>query len=472
MGVSGLRNFIKTHAPNGVKHMKIDYYKDKVVAVDIYNALYRFIRAIRKNRSDIHAQDGRSVAHLQAIKNIVETYMTHKIIPFFIFDGKAPDIKYNTTKARTKKTQKAKHDYKTSTNEESKNRAYSQMFKLTPDIILECQMLLDYIGVPYLKSPEEADSQCAFMSKDCNNKVWGVVSEDTDPLVFGAPYLLVNFKKKSIIEQYSLSDILENLGISYEHFVDVCILSSTDYCPSIKNMNSSTGYNAIVEILKNEHKYEIDTNADIPGMKILRKKLQTTEFLHKIWPNLIKKQTDKYYLEMLVNDSRFNLMFKLVNKIYKENGYKNTEHSKYCIPDNFLWSYILAKQYYINNAKIRTENEDQPLHNFDLLKQPHEDNIYQLLVKWSGFKPGYVNNFIRNVMCCYNEMIGRSFSHNGQWFDSEKSFPHSSVSFKIKQSGENKWGHSLDRPSAYISSQKRAERINKSRKSKISLNRF
>ncbi|KAG1365037.1 putative Flap endonuclease 1-A [Cocos nucifera] len=69
-------------------------------------------------------------------------------------------------------------------------------------------------------------------------KVYAVASEDMDSLTFGAPrflrHLMDPSSKKVLVMEYEVSKVLEELELTMDQFIDLCILSGCDYCDSIK----------------------------------------------------------------------------------------------------------------------------------------------------------------------------------------------------------------------------------------------
>jgi flap endonuclease-1 len=87
------------------------------------------------------------------------------------------------------------------------------------------------MGLPVIQAPSEGEAQCAWLAK--NKYVEGVIGEDIDTLVFGAPLLVRNFNRGSDAVELSLDEILSALGMTYEQFVDFCILCGCDYTSKI-----------------------------------------------------------------------------------------------------------------------------------------------------------------------------------------------------------------------------------------------
>jgi flap endonuclease-1 len=87
------------------------------------------------------------------------------------------------------------------------------------------------MGLPVVQAASEGEAQCAWLAK--NRYVEGVIGEDIDTLVFGAPLLLRNFNRGSDAVELSLAEILSALGLTHGQFIDFCILCGCDYTAKI-----------------------------------------------------------------------------------------------------------------------------------------------------------------------------------------------------------------------------------------------
>ncbi|KAG6523776.1 hypothetical protein ZIOFF_013662 [Zingiber officinale] len=87
-----------------------------------------------------------------------------------------------------------------------------------------------------VKAPCEAEAQCAALCK--SDKVFAVASENMDTLTFGVPrflhHLMVPSSKKISVMEFDVSKVLEELRLTMDQFIDLCILSGCDYCDNIK----------------------------------------------------------------------------------------------------------------------------------------------------------------------------------------------------------------------------------------------
>jgi flap endonuclease-1 len=106
----------------------------------------------------------------------------------------------------------------------------------------ECVQMFKLLGMPTIKAKQEADAQCAYLSK--TKLVDAIASEDMDLLTFGTEVLLRDINKDRIVK-YTLSKILAELKLSYLQFIDLCILLGCDYCTTIEGVGPKSAYSLI-----------------------------------------------------------------------------------------------------------------------------------------------------------------------------------------------------------------------------------
>lgn len=97
----------------------------------------------------------------------------------------------------------------------------------------QAKEIISIMGFPYFQADGEAEALCASMN--CRGLVDGVITEDTDVLAYGSPYLLskidLTTEKITIV---SHEDILTSLGFTSDEFRDLCILLGCDYNDRVK----------------------------------------------------------------------------------------------------------------------------------------------------------------------------------------------------------------------------------------------
>ena len=244
MGIRNLNKFIKENISNGYTKININDLEDKVVAIDTSLILYQFLIAI-KSSEDLKNKDGKITSHIHAILTKVLTYLKKRIYPIFVFDGKPPEIKTKTLQHRNQIKKKALDNLKNDVclTDEEKKKMLKRSLKITEEQIKECKEILNIIGIPYIESPTEADPQCAYLVKE--GIADSVISDDMDLLAFGTSKLIRG--KSNKLEIYDLNIILKELKLTYDEFVELCILFGCDYCNTIKKIGVKRAYELILK---------------------------------------------------------------------------------------------------------------------------------------------------------------------------------------------------------------------------------
>jgi len=108
-------------------------------------------------------------------------------------------------------------------------------------MIKESKELLEAMGIMVVSAPEEGESEASYLAKT-KKEIYGVVSQDYDSLLFGAPFLIRNLaisgKKKTYSgfievkpELIELDSVLKELEINSDQLICLGILAGTDYNP-------------------------------------------------------------------------------------------------------------------------------------------------------------------------------------------------------------------------------------------------
>ena len=202
------------------------------VAVDASLMIYKTVIAMRSTGKDLKNCQGEITSHLNGILYKIIVFLEHSIIPIFVFDGKAPDIKNVTLASReaVKKSAEKKLENLSDSEDEEYIKNFKRVFRPTKENIEELKIMLDLIGIPYITAPGEADVLCSWLTMRKNEKgrryCKGVCSDDSDMLAFGSPYLFRNMSdflsKGKSIEIVGLSKVLKEMDFTYEQFIDLC----------------------------------------------------------------------------------------------------------------------------------------------------------------------------------------------------------------------------------------------------------
>jgi len=109
----------------------------------------------------------------------------------------------------------------------------TQNLPILPEYSVMAKNLIEIMGFPSFQADGEAEALCASM---CHlGLVDAVISEDTDVLAIGAPFLLSKIDvKKGKITAISYADVLSGMQMTSPEFRDLCILLSCDYNNRVK----------------------------------------------------------------------------------------------------------------------------------------------------------------------------------------------------------------------------------------------
>lgn len=156
----------------------------------------------------------------------------------FVFEGRAPDLKREELAKRSARREGATADLEAAReagNQEDIEKYSKRTVRVTREHNEECKRLLRLMGVPVIEAPGEAEAQCAQLCKD--GLVHGISTEDMDSLTFGTPrlirHLMAPASQKSAVTEFEYAKVLEELNLTPEQFVDLCILCGCDYTDKI-----------------------------------------------------------------------------------------------------------------------------------------------------------------------------------------------------------------------------------------------
>lgn len=265
MGIQGLAKLIADVAPGAIKENDIKSYFGRKVAVDASMCIYQFLIAVRQDGNMLQNEEGETTSHLMGMFYRTIRMVEHGIKPVYVFDGKPPQLKSGELAKRSERRAEAEKLLEAAQEAgevENIEKFNKRLVKVTKQHNDECKKLLSLMGIPYVDAPCEAEATCAALVKA--GKVYAVATEDMDALTFGTPLLLRHLTaseaKKLPIQEFHLTRALEDIGISQEQFIDLCILLGSDYCETIRGI----GPKRAIELVR-QHKTieEIMDNIDL-----------------------------------------------------------------------------------------------------------------------------------------------------------------------------------------------------------------
>ena len=182
--------------------------------------------------------------------------------------------------------------------------------QISPADFEKTRELFDVLHVSYYIAPLEAECMCADLCK--RGLVDGVLSEDTDVLAYGSPVFLTKIDSKNdTCVRIKHEDVLENLKLTQEQFLDLCIMCGCDYNKNIPKVGCQTSFKLIskyktideisrnesidISILNHERTRELFTKYEKHGVKeVMYNGIPNFELVQKyIVDNKIKMNLDK-----------------------------------------------------------------------------------------------------------------------------------------------------------------------------------
>lgn len=207
-------------------------------------------------------EEGETTSHLMGMFYRTIRMVENGIKPVYVFDGKPPQLKSGELAKHTERRAEAEKQLEAAQEAgevENIEKFNKRLVKVTKQHNEECKKLLSLMGIPYVDAPCEAEATCAALVKA--GKVYAAATEDMDALTFGTPlllrHLMASEAKKLPIQEFHLSRALEDIGITQEQFIDLCILLGCDYCETIRGIGPKRAielirqHRSIKEVLDN-----------------------------------------------------------------------------------------------------------------------------------------------------------------------------------------------------------------------------
>jgi len=223
----------------------------KVIAIDAFNALYQFLSIIRQpDGTPLKNRDGEVTSHLSGLFYRCVNLLEAGIRPVFVFDGRPPELKRETIRARAAARTDAEIAWKEALAEGDVRKAWSKAprsSRLTGKMIEDSEKLLEHMGIPWVQAPSEGEAQASIMvSKGIAH---AAASQDFDSLLFGCPRLVRNLAisgkrrlprtNKFVTvepEEVLLDQVLTSVGVTRAQLVDMGIMMGTDFNPGIRGI--------------------------------------------------------------------------------------------------------------------------------------------------------------------------------------------------------------------------------------------
>ncbi|PPR84065.1 hypothetical protein GOBAR_AA36644 [Gossypium barbadense] len=306
MGIKGLTKLLADNAPKAMKEQKLESYFGRKIAIDASMSIYQFLIVVGRMGTEMLTNEAGEVTS-------------------YVFDGQPPDLKKQELAKRYSKRADATEDLQEAMetgNKEDIEKFSKRTVKVTrqhnEDFLgLEARFILRN-SVLFFHRLLLKQRLNALHSANLERQVYAVASEDMDSLTFGTPkflrHLMDPSSRKVPVMEFDVAKVLEELNLTMDQFIDLCILSGCDYCDSIRGIGGQTAlklirqHGSIEEILQNINKERYSIPDDWPyeeARRLFKEPLvcMDDEQLEMKWspPDL------EGLITFLVNENGFNI---------------------------------------------------------------------------------------------------------------------------------------------------------------------
>lgn len=174
--------------------------------------------------------------------------------------------------------------------------------------------VLDCFGVPVLQADGEAEALCSYLA--VRGMVDGVLTEDTDVMVYGTPVFLSKFDSRTAsCQMIEHPEILEALEFTKKQFVEFCIMCGTDYNERIPKVGPKTAFKLLKQHGSIKNIAKTGKNVKILNHKRGRELFKVPKVVNKIVPKTRQlKRTD---LAVLLAQNNCAVSINYINQLWK-----------------------------------------------------------------------------------------------------------------------------------------------------------
>lgn len=274
MGINNLNIFLREKCPHVFVDLPLANFSGKKIAIDGNNWAFKLMAVAHKRNvyntdvavDELNREDTCSY-WFQSIMESICKLLSSGITPIFVFDGQHPEKK-TQTKEKRKKTKEDNITLANKLKEELKTmhilmkspekidelrKILARCAYITSNEMEKLRSLLTGLGIPCLQAKGEAEQLCSMLAID--GHVEAVMSADTDNLAYGCPVIImdsaengydqVNNIKIPQVVVVELKNVLAGLDMTYNMFVDLCIMMGCDYNSNIPLIGGTRAFNLI-----------------------------------------------------------------------------------------------------------------------------------------------------------------------------------------------------------------------------------
>lgn len=253
------------------KPTELKKYAGQTLGVDAYVWLHRGAIACAVEL----AQGKPTRKHVDYAMHRVRMLKHFGVTPYLVFDGGYLPSKAATERSRAKRREESKKLGMELIKAGKPAQAYAELQKaidITPEMARQLIEELKRENIPYVVAPYEADAQLVYLERQ--GLISGIISEDSDLLVFGAKRLLTKLDQHGQCVEINRRDFcacreISLTGWSDAEFRQMAILSGCDYLEGINNMGLKTAYrmlrkyktvDRLVRMLQFDGKFQVSEN--------------------------------------------------------------------------------------------------------------------------------------------------------------------------------------------------------------------
>ncbi|KAJ5780569.1 XPG/RAD2 endonuclease [Penicillium paradoxum] len=243
MGIKGLHGLLKSIQ----KPCHVKSFSGQTLGVDAYGWLHRGTIACSVDL----VLDNPTRKHIDFVLNRVRMLLFFGVKPYLVFDGDNLPSKSGTEQDRYRRRQESKALGLELQRKGRMPEAYQEFQKavdVTPFMARQLIEELKQMNVEYVVAPYEADAQLVYLEQQ--GDIDGIISEDSDLLVFGAKRLISKLDQHGECIEINRADFtacreVSLVGFSDPDFRTMCILSGCDYLANIPKMGLKTAYRVV-----------------------------------------------------------------------------------------------------------------------------------------------------------------------------------------------------------------------------------
>lgn len=268
------------------KYAHVRDFAGQRLGVDAYGWLHRGTFACATEL----AQDKPCRAYVDFALSRVRMLLHYGVTPYLVFDGGRLPSKAQTERERSERRKEGRRRGIAYLEAGKPTLAYQELQKsidVTPQMARNLIEELKTAGVDYVVAPYEADSQLAYLEHQ--GEIAGILSEDSDLLVFGAQVLITKLDQYGECVVYRRSDFTKCKEVSLvnwssDEFRMMAILSGCDYLPGIPGIGLKSAYRLVRQhksIEKIIRMLQFDGKKKVPGNYLESFQAADRTFLHQ-----------------------------------------------------------------------------------------------------------------------------------------------------------------------------------------------